>query len=131
MSDKNKSEVLSLRKPKKYHLERGARNLVILGIGAILLAVITTGLELWIYRDTGDIYLDRSRPGYLPDREEAEENTEVEQTYSYPDSGALNAKEFDEYLTHLKEIEDSIQKIGDPYSSGPLSDESLGIDGDE
>lgn len=135
MPDKtSKSELLVLPKPKpksRWHLERGARNLVFLGVGAILLALVTTSLELLIYRDTGDIYLDRSRPGYLPDAEEAEEDNEVEATYAYPDNGPLNADEFDEYLSKLKEIDDSIQKINNPYSAGPLSDESLGIQSGE
>ena len=45
----------------------GARNLLILGCSAIAITAITTGLSLFIYRQTGDIYLDRSRPGFLPD----------------------------------------------------------------
>ena len=43
----------------------GARNLLILGCGAIAITAITTSLSLFIYRQTGDIYLDRSRPGYV------------------------------------------------------------------
>ncbi len=49
---------------------RGAINLIIMGLLAVLIAVSTTGISLAIYHNSGDIYLDRSRPGYLPDEEE-------------------------------------------------------------
>ena len=45
----------------------GGRNLLILGIISVLIAVTTTGVSLAIYHYSGDIYLDRSRPGFLPD----------------------------------------------------------------
>ena len=40
---------------------RGGRHLAILGAGAILIAGVTTGISLMVYRNSGDIYLDRSR----------------------------------------------------------------------
>lgn len=110
--------------------DHGARNLAILGLGAILLTLTMTGLELWIYRESGDIYLDRSRPGFLPDAEEAEEETEVESNYVYPENGALDGEELDNYLKELKKIEEHLGKIQDPYSENALSDKSLGITGD-
>ena len=55
----------------------GNRNLTLLGIGALILTVFTTSVSLWIYRSSGDIYLDRSRPGYLSDEEEADENSQA------------------------------------------------------
>ena len=54
-------------------MEPGGRNLVLLGVLATLIAVITTGVSLMLYHNSGDIYLDRSRPGFLPDEEEAED----------------------------------------------------------
>ena len=47
----------------------GGRNLVLLGVGSILIAFIMTGVSLAVYHNSGDIYLDRSRPGFLPDEE--------------------------------------------------------------
>ena len=44
---------------------RGARNLMIMGVAAILVALATTGVSMAIYHNSGDIYLDRSRPGFL------------------------------------------------------------------
>ena len=107
--------------------DRGARNLTILGVGAFLIAIAVTGLELWIYRESGDIYLDRSRPGFLPDAEEVEEETETSSSYVYSENGTLDGEELKEYLDELKKIEHAIDKIQDPYGSSALSDKSLGI----
>lgn len=107
--------------------DRGARNLTILGVGAILIALSATMLELWIYRESGDIYLDRSRPGFLPDVDEVEEETEANSSYAYPENGTLDRAELGEYLDELKKVEDALKKIQDPYGASTLSDKSLGI----
>lgn len=104
----------------------GHRNLVLLGACAFCIAAITTAVELSIYRSSGDIYLDRSRPGYLPDAEEVEDEAD-ESSYIYSDTGTLDASELDKYLDELKAIQSHIDKLPDPYSADPLSDESLGI----
>lgn len=108
-------------------MTKGSRNLIILGGVACFIAIITTSIELIIYRNSGDIYLDRSRPGFLPDEDEVEANHQDESAYSYPDTGELNADELDEYLEELKSVESHIDRLSDPYGSAPLSDESLGI----
>ena len=48
----------------------GSRNLIILGILSIIIALTTTSVSLAIYHNSGDIYLDRSRPNVLPDEDE-------------------------------------------------------------
>lgn len=108
-------------------MTRGGRNLAILGIGSILLAGATTSVSLAIYRNTGDIYLDRSRPGFLPDKEEVEAETDVATDFTYSDSGLLDADELDQYLVELQKIEDRLKDLPDAFSGTPLSDESLGI----
>lgn len=108
-------------------MHSGRKNLILLGLSAFLITVVATTIELYIYRSSGDIYLDRSRPGYLPDETEAEEETEVKSSYTYSDTGALDRKELDEYLKELKSIEKHLDQLPDPYSPEPLSDESLGI----
>ncbi len=105
----------------------GNRNLLILGIGAFLIATLTTCLSLWAYRTSGDIYLDRSRPGYLPDKDEAGEESEVAGNYTFSENGELNQTELAEYLKELKVIIDRIESLSDPYAPNALSDESLGI----
>lgn len=111
----------------------GKRNLIILGVSAILIASITTSLSLWIYRSTGDIYLDRSRPGYLPDDQEVEEgsNGSSSSFVFNENGGGLTQEELDEYLKELKAVDDRIKALSDPYAPGPLSNESLGIPASE
>lgn len=107
----------------------GSRNLLILGIGSILIAGATTSASLAIYRSTGDIYLDRSRPGFLPDKDEVEAETEATTNFTYSDSGALDGEELEQYLEELQKIEDRLKNLPDAFSDAPLSDESLGIKG--
>lgn len=108
-------------------MTRGGRNLTILGVGAILIAVITTATSLTLYHASGDIYLDRSRPGYLPDEDEASESTEMNTSYTFPDSGTLDYGGLTEYLEEFKKVDDRLNSFTDPYAPLPLSDESLGI----
>lgn len=106
---------------------RGGRNLAILGTGSILLAIITTTVSLAMYRISGDIYLDRSRPGYLPDEDEVETNTDSAPSFTFSDSGSLTAADLDEYLKAFHAVDARLKNFPDPYSPTPLSDESLGI----
>lgn len=106
---------------------RGGRNLAILGVGAILIAGITTSVGLFVYHSSGDIYLDRSRPGYLPDPEEIEEEQNTSTSYTYPDNGPIDRDELKTYLEELKKVNDRLKALANPYSPTPLSDESLGI----
>lgn len=106
----------------------GQRNLVVLGVVAILVAGATTSLSLWLYRKTGDIYLDRSRPGYLPDEKEVEEEASTPVSgFIFSENGDIDKKTLDEYLKEYKIQSDRIKALADPYAPGPLSDESLGI----
>lgn len=106
---------------------RGGRNLIILGVGSLLITAATTITSLTLYRVSGDIYLDRSRPGYLPDEDEVVENTETNTNYTFPDSGALTHDALSEYLDELKKVDDRLDVFPDPYAPSPLSDKSLGI----
>lgn len=103
----------------------GGRNLFILAIMAITIAIVTTSISLTIYRVTGDIYLDRSRPGYIDDGEV--HSTEDDGKESFANEGPITGKELDEYLqildTATSRIENSIQD----FSESPLSDETLGL----
>lgn len=107
---------------------RGGRNLAILGVGALLLTITTTSVSLAMYRISGDIYLDRSRPGYLPDEKEVEEDaTNATTNFTFSDSGALTVEDLDEYLKAYRTLDARLKSFNDPYSPAPLSDESLGI----
>ena len=115
-------------KKHRFKLSPGSRNLIILGIGATVIATLTTTLGLAIYHLSGDIYLDRSRPGYLPDEAEVEEEIESKpEEYTIDKSGKLDAETLHEYLKHLAEEANAVDAYKDPFSETPLSDEHLGI----
>lgn len=105
-------------------MNHGGRNLLILGLAATVIALITTFISLTIYHNSGDIYLDRSRPGFLPDQEEAIKEADQ---FRFSDSGLVDEKTLDEYLDHLKTLQDSLKELDSPYAETPLSDKSLGI----
>ena len=105
-------------------MSHGARNLIILGLSATIIAFITTAISLTIYHNSGDIYLDRSRPGFLPDEKEAVKEADA---FRFDDSGLIDQKNLDEYLEHLKVLQESLKELDIPYAETPLSDKSLGI----
>lgn len=106
--------------------ERGGRNLVLLGVFATLIAIVTTGVSLVIYHNSGDIYLDRSRPGFLPDEEEAE-GEKIEEDYVFSRSGKITAEVLDELLKNLDLEVQTIDSYNDQFNEGALSDDRLGI----
>ncbi|MBQ3293585.1 hypothetical protein IJG96_00420 [Candidatus Saccharibacteria bacterium] len=111
-------------KPKT---SKGGRNLILLGVGAIVIAFTTTFVALKIYHDSGDIYLDRSRPGFLPEKEEAEAEKDP-QDFEFKDSGIITSDVLNEYLDNLKQ---EINRLNDfssePFTPAPLSDKALGF----
>lgn len=116
---------------EKKKMNRGGRNLILLGMGAIGLAILATSLSIWIYYETGDIYIDRSRPGFLPEEEEVEEESESDDEYEFSENGEITAENLDEYLEHLQTEVDKLDAIKDTFGSSPLTDESLGIPDDD
>ncbi len=109
-------------KPKKNY------NLVFLGIGATVLAFLTTFISLKLYHDSGDIYLDRSRPGFLPEKEEVEQSEQEKSDYAFPSTGTITPEVMDEFLENLKaevnRLNDFPVEAFDPNS---LSDDTLGF----
>ena len=104
---------------------RGRRNLIILAIGSGFIALATTVASLQIYRATGDIYLDRSRPGYIFDDEKHSE--EDDQKESFSNEGEITVEALDEYLKELDTVIKRVDDSASDYSLEPLSDDSLGI----
>ncbi len=120
---------------KKPHLKstskftKGGRNLIILGIASTLIALGTTGVSLAIYHNTGDIYLDRSRPGFLPDKSEIAEDEEnqEEENFVFEKSGELTAEILNEYLEKLDTEVRAIDVYDNAFNEEALSNEKLGI----
>ena len=115
--------------PEKVEEEKssihGGRNLILLGLIAIVIAITTTAVSLFIYRATGDIYLDRSRPGFISEGEE--HNKEDDSREEFSNEGVMDQKAFDEYLKELDLLTERIDGSSDSFASEPLSDDSLGI----
>lgn len=114
------------RRRGQIKMSSGGRNLVILGIISTVVALITTAFSLAIYHNSGDIYLDRSRPGFLPDEEEIE-NDSKEEEYDFGKINTLDAEAIEEYLTNLNQATKSIDEYADAFDAASLSDEKLGI----
>ncbi len=106
--------------------EKKNHNLLLLGIGATLIALLTTGISIIIYHESGDIYLDRSRPGFLPDKEEIEDRSDDEE-YIFSENGPVTKYDLDEYLKMFDEELKDLDELKNPYSAEPLSDDALGI----
>lgn len=107
-------------------IEKKNHNLLLLGIGATLIAMITTGISILIYHYSGDIYLDRSRPGFLPDKEEIESQGE-DTEYLFSAEGPITKYDLDEYLKQFQEEIKDLDELKNPYGPEPLSDDALGI----
>ena len=112
-------------------MTKGGRNLLLLGVGSIAIAVITTGISLTLYNTSGDIYLDRSRPGFLPDEKESSEDQQAKDNYKFPDSGNLDKAALTEYLNNIKTETKRLDQVKNPFDTSVLSDEALGITGKE
>ena len=109
--------------------QSGARNLVILGIASVVITTLTTGVSLAIYHNSGDIYLDRSRPGYLPDEQEIvdKEEQEKELEYEFEKSGKMSMEVLEEYLENLEKEIQAVDDYEKPFGQGVMSDDQLGI----
>ena len=107
-------------------MTKGGRNLVILGVASVVVSLLTTGVSLAVYYNSGDIYLDRSRPGYLPDEAEVEEDA-IEEEYVLDKSGKVTKELLDEYLERLDAEIKAVDEYEKPFTSRGLTDEELGI----
>ncbi|MBQ3353098.1 hypothetical protein IJG89_02005 [Candidatus Saccharibacteria bacterium] len=108
------------------NMTKGGKNLVILGVVSILVAIATTGVSLLIYHNSGDIYLDRSRPGYLPDESEVVED-DVDDDYDFSKVDKLDIKVVEDYIDNLDIELRAIDEVKDPFGAEVLSDKGLGI----
>lgn len=118
-----------MARTKKSHEEefihRGGRNLLLLCLIATILATTTTAISLIIYHSTGDIYLDRSRPGYIAEDETHDEADDSKE--SFESDGAVTAETLKEYENQLKTVEGRLENASSAFSGDPISDETLGI----
>ena len=116
-------------KPKK-SFSRGGLNLVLLGVGSIIIALALSSISLAIYHNSGDIYIDRSRPGFLFEDEENGTDAPIIEDYDFPKSGTITPEILDEYLKELEKEAAAIDAYEKPFGPDILSDEHLGITAD-
>ncbi len=118
-----------MQEEKTRKVTSGGRNLILLGVLSTVVAVTTTGVSLAIYHNSGDIYLDRSRPGFLPDEEEVEQKDEDEQggVYNFSKVEKLTAESLTEYLEKLESEIEAINVYEKPFDMEILSDDHFGI----
>ena len=102
----------------------GSRNLILLGLGAIAIALLTTSVSIYFY-SKGDIYIDRSRPGYISEDEKHNDNDDKQEKYS--NEGEITEKALNEYLEELDRVSERIEASQDDFGPDPLSDDSLMI----
>lgn len=112
----------------KFRIREGSRNLLILGLISILVALATTGVSLAVYHASGDIYLDRSRPGFLPDETEMVEDDNTDEEYDFGKTGELTTESLTEYLQKLGDEVEAVDEYEKPFDAKVLSDEKLGIE---
>lgn len=120
--DKKAPEAEAVEQPKTTH---GGRNLMIMGFVALVIAFITTATSLFIYRQTGDVYLDRSRPGYIFEDEKHDAADDKKDVFSA--DGEITAEVLDGYLRELDDAMTRIDDSSDDFSLEPLSDDALTI----
>jgi uncharacterized protein with ParB-like and HNH nuclease domain len=120
---------MSLTKKDNKKTIHGGRNLVLMALLAISIALTTSSISLAIYRATGDIYLDRSRPGFISENEK--HNTEDDGKEKFKAEGGVAKKDIEEYLNTLNTIDKRIRDASESFSEDPISDETLGITASE
>ena len=125
--ESNKEAVFG-NEAKNKRLTIGGRNLVIMAVISIFITLSLTTVSLAIYHYSGDIYLDRSRPGYLPDNTEVQTEEEDEEgDYNFEKSGPLSSEVLDEYLKKLEIEVEALDDFENPFGDEALSIQQFGL----
>lgn len=98
----------------------GGRNLIILGLGAIVVSMVSVSIALTVYHNSGDIYLDRSRPGFLPDKDEHKQSEDQE--YKFSDDGKLDQDAMKRYLDEYEKLIAPLAEEEANFGAGTLGD---------
>lgn len=107
---------------------KGGKRLVLLSVISIFITLCLTTVSLAIYHYSGDVYLDRSRPGYLPDDEEVEDEEEDEEgNYNFEKTGTITKEVLDEYLKKFQIEVDALDDYQNPFDAEALSDAQFGL----
>jgi hypothetical protein len=107
-------------------INRGGRNLAVLGTLAVVVALISSIISVNIYYVTGDIFLDRSRPGFIFEDEKDEAGT-GDASFKFSPDGGIEEGDLSEYLKEFDKVVEDIQNASGAFSPDALSDEALRI----
>ena len=89
----------------------------------ILLAVVMTTISLDLYRKSGAIKLDMSRPGYEKVRSKVEKSRDDQ---PFESSGVLNKAAITDFDQRMSKHRKELKGLGN-YDNANISDESLGL----
>ncbi|MDO4271701.1 MAG: hypothetical protein Q4C83_01810 [Candidatus Saccharibacteria bacterium] len=87
----------------------------------VAIAIVMTGVSLTLYRASGAIKLDMSRPGYEKMRKAVEDSNDDK---PFASSGNLDREALRDFDDRVKKLQDDLDKLGD-YDSADVSDEDL------
>ncbi len=93
-------------------------------IGAVLIAIVMTGVSLWLYRSSGAAKLDLSRPGYEKARTEVEDDNSGTKPFS--PTGELNSEAIKDFRNRYGSIRDKLDKTNN-YDESDVRDDNLGL----
>ena len=89
----------------------------------ILIATVMTLISLELYRRSGAMKLDMSRPGYEKVRTEVEKSSDDQ---PYDSSGALTEEAVQDFEDRVKKYQGELEGLGQ-YDNSIISDENLDL----
>lgn len=89
----------------------------------VVIAGVMTVISLELYRRSGAMKLDMSRPGYEKVRTEVEKSSDDQ---PYDSSGALTDEALQDFENRVKKYQDELDNLGQ-YDNSIISDESLNL----
>lgn len=89
----------------------------------VVIAGAMTVISLELYRRSGAMKLDMSRPGYEKVRTEVEKSSDDQ---PYDSSGALTDEALQDFENRIKKYQDELDNLGQ-YDNSIISDESLNL----
>ncbi len=105
-----------------------SKNLVLLGLFSVFIAIVFASISIYLYHESGDIYLDCSLPGAdCPNAHNNKNTTSRENSYTLPNFDKLDDKILDDYLKNLKKTTRKLTDANNSFNTEQLSDESLGF----
>lgn len=90
---------------------------------SVIVALVLSGISVFVYVATGAINIDLSRPGYEKNREDtAYDEDEV----PFSNSGPINKEVVDDFNQRLEKMQSELGGMNN-FSSDAMSDEALGL----